>query len=101
MKETLVNDKTEELLRQTSFYKSGFRVGNPWLEMIKRWLLQYRICVNIGPVDSWDDWYYQVLAEDVMSPFFLVEFNDGITSYEEALEAGIQAALKFMIQNKK
>jgi len=34
-------------------------------------LLEQKVFVNIVPLDSWDNWVYEILMEDLMSPFFV------------------------------
>lgn len=47
-----------------------------------------RFFINIQPIDNWESWWYEIYAEDIISPFYViyrtpndVEFK----SYDSAL----------------
>lgn len=73
----------------------------PTQSLLQRWLREkHKIFVYVNPVDSWHEYKYIVLCEDVMAPFYLYE-NSEVNSktyntYEESLEQGLFESLKLI-----
>lgn len=79
----------------------------PTQSLLQRWLREERkIIIEPFVVDDWNVWGVKVLAEDMMSPFYLVydTFDDADEdstdsdfdfkkSFEDALEFGLQKGL--------
>lgn len=67
----------------------------PTQPLLQKWLRDSKLAiVQVGPVDDWDHWGYNVLMEDCMSPFFAIPLTSKeYPAYEEALEAGLLEAL--------
>lgn len=55
-------------------------------------LLKDRVFIQVWPVDDWHNWQFQILAEDIMQPFWIAYTcarGEEYPSYEAALEAGV------------
>lgn len=75
---------------------------SPLYQQVLKWLREEKhIILEVRPIDSWDSWTYQLWGKDDMAPFFQIYPHsdedpfEGKT-YEEALEEGLKAALKFI-----
>ena len=54
-------------------------------------LIGKKVWINVYPLDGWDDWVYSIVAEDCMSPFFVMYKSDvDFQSYLEALDHAIE-----------
>lgn len=51
-------------------------------------LIELGVFVNIQPLDAWDNWVYEIIMEDIMSPFYVAysSVNDDLEfpSYNSA-----------------
>lgn len=64
-----------------------------WFDTIGTWIL-------INPVDNKDDWFFQILEEDLMSPFFEVFISDAdFRNRQQATEKAIEKAI--ILYNEK
>lgn len=69
----------------------------PTQSLLAKWLRNRKVLVQVGPIDGWDSWFYSILMEDLMSPFFIADAPETeYSSYEEAFEAGLQKALELL-----
>jgi hypothetical protein len=74
----------------------------PTQALLQKWLREvHKIIIIPLPIDSYDSWYYKIFLPDVISPFFEIPIylDNEFKTYEEALEVGLQEALK-LITNK-
>lgn len=56
----------------------------------------HKIFIEIKPIDGWSSWSYQILMEDLMSPFYVAYKPDNeFDSYDDALFDG----LKYLEEN--
>jgi len=69
-----------------------------WMCELQKWLRdEYRILVEAVAVNDWDHWIYSITVEGAMCPFDELSWNEKeYSSYEEALEAGLQEVLKLI-----
>lgn len=66
--------------------------------LLQKWLRKTnKILVEVVAVDDWDHWIYSITTEGIMCPFEQLPWS-GIEylTYEEALEIGLQEALKLI-----
>ena len=73
----------------------------PTQSLLQKWLRKTnKILVEVIAVDDWDHWIYSVTTEGMMCPFDETPWNgEEYSTYEEALEAGLQESFKY-IKNK-
>ena len=74
----------------------------PSQSLLQKWLRensQGRVLVEVFSIDDWDNFSARVYGEDCMSPFFEVFTSNEYETYEEALEVGLQEALKLLPQS--
>lgn len=61
-------------------------VSRPTYSQVFDWFeKEHKMIAIIQPIDSWDNWCYEVLDEDVMSPFYvLIPLEEGFKTKTEA-----------------
>lgn len=70
----------------------------PTQSLIQKWLRENnKILVETVAVDDWNHWIYSVTTEGAMCSFNQLPWNgEEYSSYEEALEHGLQEAIKLI-----
>jgi hypothetical protein len=60
--------------------------------MINELITKYKIFIDIQPIDSWDEWTFRIIGEDLMAPFCVMYQSNPetpYTSYQAALDAAL------------
>lgn len=107
MNEKFINLETFMLAREKNFpsmiQKENFITGRTGVNRVTQtelqiWLLiEYKIYVWVTPLDSWNEWAYNILTEDPNNPFFSpVKECEGFKTLESAMEAGLIKALNLI-----
>lgn len=76
----------------------------PLYQQVLDWFLERKIYIEIFPRDNWNEWWYVIVREDLMSPFYEIyperSRDEPFTSKHEAQLEAIKQVIK-ILKNEK